>query len=81
MARRLVLLGIRADQLRQRGGWAERATNINWWPEQIVRDAGLYGATPRFPTLWIYPANDTYFAPALAEQMHEAFTGAGGRAV
>ena len=46
-----------------------------------MRDTRLFGATPRFPTLWIYTANDTFFAPALAEQMHEAFSGSGGRAV
>jgi hypothetical protein len=30
--------------------------------------------------LWIYTANDSYFAPALAKQMYDAFTAAGGRA-
>jgi len=63
-----------------RGGWAEGTPNTNCWPEQLVRDAGLFGATARIPMLWIYTANDTFFAPVLAQQMHGAFTGAGGRA-
>ena len=63
-----------------RGGWAEGAPNTNCAPEQLVRVAGLYGATARVPTQWIYTANDTFFAPALARRMHEAFTRAGGRA-
>ena len=30
--------------------------------------------------LWIYIENDTFFGPALSKRMHEAFTGAGGKA-
>jgi len=30
--------------------------------------------------LWFYIENDTLFGPALSKRMHEAFTGAGGRA-
>jgi hypothetical protein len=30
--------------------------------------------------LWIYSENDTYFGPALAKRMHEAYTAAGGKA-
>jgi hypothetical protein len=30
--------------------------------------------------LWIYSENDTYFAPAVARGMHEAYSTAGGKA-
>ena len=39
-----------------------------------------FGKTSRVPMLWIYTANDRYFAPSLADKLHAAFTGAGGRA-
>ena len=30
--------------------------------------------------LWVYTANDSYFAPPIAEGMYKAFTAAGGQA-
>ena len=32
------------------------------------------------PVLWIYAANDTYLAPALAHSMVDAYSGGGDRA-
>lgn len=63
-----------------RGGWRNGQANANCSPSALVRAAGEYGATARVPTLWIYTANDSFFDPALAGRMHEAFTAAGGRA-
>lgn len=39
-----------------------------------------FGHTARTPMLWIYIENDTFFGPALSQQMHEAYTRAGGKA-
>jgi homoserine acetyltransferase len=30
------------------------------------------------PTLWLYASNDSYFPPALSQEMAEAFRSAGG---
>lgn len=38
------------------------------------------GTRARIPMLWIYAANDSYFAPALVGRMHAAFVAGGGRA-
>lgn len=52
----------------------------NCEPSELVRAAGKYGSTARVPMLWIYTANDSYFEPALAKRMADAYNGAGGRA-
>lgn len=39
-----------------------------------------FGTTSRIPMLWVYTANDHYFAPPLAAKFHEAFTAGGGKA-
>lgn len=55
-------------------------------PDEVCNEARLveamarYGERSRVPELWVYSANDRYFAPALARRMHEAFVKAGGRA-
>lgn len=51
----------------------------NCTPDALVAAAGKYGATARVPTLWIYTANDSFFAPALARRMFDAYNAAGGR--
>lgn len=53
----------------------------NCVPDALVKAAARYGATARVPMLWIYTENDSFFAPALARRMVEAYDGAGGRAV
>ncbi len=63
-----------------RGGWAQGRANTNCSPAALVRSAGLYGSKARAPMLWIYTANDTFFAPEISKAMHEAFVAAGGRA-
>jgi dienelactone hydrolase len=63
-----------------RGGWANNRPHNNCSPDNLARDAGVYGRTARGPTLWVYAENDTYFAPELVRRMKEAFAGAGGRA-
>ena len=63
-----------------RGGRRSEQPNTNCSPGALVAVAGQFGATARVPMLWVYAANDSYFAPALASDMHRAFTSAGGRA-
>lgn len=63
-----------------RGGHHELRPDNNCHPERLVEAAGRFGATATTPMLWIYTANDSYFAPALATAMHDAFTHAGGQA-
>ena len=58
-----------------RGGWAQQAPNTNCRPDRLVSGAGEYGRTARLPTLWLYTANDSFFGPALAAEMHRAYGG------
>jgi dienelactone hydrolase len=52
----------------------------NCEPSALVRAAGKYGSTARVPMVWLYTANDSYFEPALARRMADAYNGTGGRA-
>ncbi len=63
-----------------RGGHQDMVPNRNCHPERLAEAAGQYGRTARTPMLWVYAANDTFFAPEVAVAMHRAFTGAGGQA-
>jgi len=47
---------------------------------RLVQAMQRYGEAARVPELWIYSANDRYFAPSLAQRMYQAFVHAGGRA-
>jgi dienelactone hydrolase len=47
---------------------------------ELVRAAGRYGKAAKVPHLWIYSANDHYFAPPLVRRMHEAFVAGGAKA-
>lgn len=48
--------------------------------EKLVDTIRAFGAQGKLPTLWVYAENDRVFAPDLARAMHQAFTGAGGKA-
>ena len=63
-----------------RGGRVGGKPNNNCAPDRLVQATGEFGKTSRVPMLWLYSENDTYFGPALAQQMHVAFTAAGGDA-
>jgi pimeloyl-ACP methyl ester carboxylesterase len=63
-----------------RGGHVDGVPNRNCRPERLAEAAGRYGTTASTPMLWIYAANDSYFAPSIATAMHQAFTTAGGKA-
>ena len=63
-----------------RGGHLNNIPNLNCAADRLVQAAGRFGATARAPMLWVYTANDSFFAPELARRMHAAFTAAGGQA-
>ena len=62
------------------GGHVHAISNNNCRPDQLIVAAGILGKTATTPMLWVYTENDSYFAPALAKSMHDAFTAAGGKA-
>jgi len=50
------------------------------WQHALVRAYASYGAGVGVPSLWFYGANDSYFPPAQAQRMWQAYQRAGGRA-
>lgn len=62
-----------------RGGHSGNRPNSNCRPDNLAA-AGDLGRTASTPMLWIYTANDSFFAPAIASAVHDAFTAAGGQA-
>jgi dienelactone hydrolase len=63
-----------------RGSHQHNIPNLICRPAELERAAGILGATASTPMLWIYAANDSFFAPDVALAMHAAFTRAGGKA-
>lgn len=64
-----------------RGGHFHGWPNQNCHPEWLAEAAGRLARSSTTPMLWIYAANDSYFAPPIAAAMHSAYTRNGGRAV
>ena len=50
------------------------------WQDNLVSAFRDFGRSSRYPTVWFYGDNDSYFEIALARRMYEAFTAAGGKA-
>jgi dienelactone hydrolase len=48
--------------------------------DRLIAAFRIFGKTSRVPMLWVYSENDHFFAPALAQNLYEAFVGAGGNA-
>ncbi len=46
-------------------------------PERLIDAFRTFGQRSRVPMLWVYAANDHFFAPALAQQLKAAFTSGG----
>lgn len=63
-----------------RGGHQHNIPNLVCQPTELERAAGILGSTASTPMLWIYAANDSFFAPDIAQAMYAAFTHAGGKA-
>jgi dienelactone hydrolase len=62
-----------------RGGHKNDTPNQNCRADLLVESAQRFGATATTPMLWIYTANDSYFAPPIATAMWHGFTSAGGK--
>lgn len=62
-----------------RGGHADNMPGRVCAPEQLVATAALFGRGARARVTWLVSANDSYFPPALARRMADAFRAAGGR--
>ena len=61
------------------GGLRTDSGACQWKKALLVAFSG-YGAKSKVPSLWFYGANDSYFNPALATALRDAFVGAGGQA-
>ena len=61
-----------------RGGRSYGLPDRNCAPERLVRAAAAYGRQNKVKTLWLYSANDSFFGPALSQEMADAFRAAGG---
>ena len=53
--------------------------NCVGWEANLVRAFGAYGSQNRYPMLWFYGDNDSRFPRPLVDQMHAAYTAAGGQ--
>ena len=62
------------------GGHVALQPNNNCRPDQLAAAAGIFGKTATTPMLWVYTANDTFFAPPIATALYASFTAAGGKA-
>lgn len=63
-----------------RGGHHQQQPNNNCQPDKLAEAAGRLAHGASTPMLWVYTANDSYFAPAIATAMHQAYTQSGGQA-
>lgn len=60
------------------GGRGSSAADEVCGEDRLVDAFRTFGKTSRLPMLWVYAANDHFFAPALASRFRDAFAGAGG---
>jgi dienelactone hydrolase len=63
-----------------RGGHLHGGPNQNCRPDLLAEAAGRLARTATTPMLWVYTANDSYFAPSIAAAMYAAYRRNGGRA-
>jgi dienelactone hydrolase len=61
------------------GGLKTSGTDCDWQTSLVTAFAN-YGRVTRVPSIWFYGQNDSYFFPALAAKMHDAYVDAGGDA-
>lgn len=50
------------------------------WQASLVDAFANYGSRSSVPSLWFYGENDTYFNPAIASRMYNAYVASGGKA-
>jgi dienelactone hydrolase len=63
-----------------RGGHANDFPNQVCAPHTLLSAAAEFGHSARVPVSWLVAANDSYFSPALSQQLADAFRSSGGRA-
>jgi dienelactone hydrolase len=63
-----------------RGGHEHGILNENCRPDILAEAAGWYGRTATTPMLWVYAANDSFFAPEIAASLYAGFAQNGGKA-
>jgi len=56
-----------------------RNDNCVSWEDNLVRAFENYGRQSRYPSLWFYGDNDSYWPKPLPEKMFAAYTNAGGK--
>lgn len=59
------------------GGWVDAAGMTDAFTREMLL---RIGGDARVPSLWLYAANDSVFAPAKVRQWHDAYASAGGQA-
>lgn len=57
-----------------------RYTSCVGWEANLVRAFEAYGAKNRYPMLWFYGDNDSYFSRPLVDRIYAAYTASGGQA-
>src|SRR5712671_2350092 len=62
-----------------RGGHANDFPNQICAPHSLIATTGEFGKGARVPVTWLVAANDSYFSPALSQQLADAFRNGGGR--
>jgi dienelactone hydrolase len=62
-----------------RGGHANDLPNQVCAPHTLISAAAEFGRSARLPATSLVAANDTYFSPALSQQIADAFRAGGGR--
>jgi poly(3-hydroxybutyrate) depolymerase len=62
------------------GGRGSLGPNHVCGEARLVEAMARYGSSARVPSVFIYSANDRYFAPSLARRMYDAFVRSGGKA-
>jgi dienelactone hydrolase len=60
------------------GGRGSKSDFVVCNEARLVAAFQTFGKTSRVPMVWVYTANDHYFAPPLAAKLHSAFTATGG---
>jgi len=50
------------------------------WEDNLVRAFETYGRQSRYPSLWLYGDNDSYWPKPMPKQLFSAYTDAGGKA-
>ena len=57
-----------------------RTKSCPGWEDQLVQAFADYGRSNRYPSLWFYGSNDSFWSPALIERMYAAYRAGGGQA-